>query len=49
MLQQQLLSETQGQVGRLRQVSSGLVKGRSCEKKLLSKAALWERDVGNGL
>lgn len=57
MLQQQLLSDTQGQVGWLRQVSCHLVKARVLQKEAVQQGSLlgmkgqqgWEKDVGNAL
>lgn len=56
MLQQQLLSDTQGEVGRLRQVSCHLVKVTVLQKEAAQQANPlgirglqgWERQVGNG-
>lgn len=57
MLLQQLLSDTQGEVGKLRQVSCHFVKGRVLQKEAAQQGSPlgmmgqqgWERQVGNGL
>lgn len=57
MLQQQLLNHTRGEVGRLRQVSCLLVKGRILQKEAAQQGSPlgmrgqqgWQRHVGSGL
>lgn len=57
MLQQQLLSDTEGEVGKPRQVSCHLVKGRVLQKEAAQQGSPlgmrgqqgWERQVGNSL